>query len=40
MLSLTSLEKIEFYWFKTTIPAGRVGSGGRVVGSGGWIIWK
>ena len=34
MLSLTSLEKIVFYWLKTTIPAGRVGwSGGRV----GWL---
>ena len=25
MLSITSLEKIVFYWLKTTIPAGRVG---------------
>ena len=37
MLSLTSLEKIVFYWLKTTIPAGlvcsgRVRSGGRLVG--------
>ena len=39
MLSLTSLEKIVFYWLKTTIPAGRVGSGGRVVVSGGRVGW-
>ena len=39
MLSLTSLEKIVFYWLKTTIPAGRVGWSGRVVGSGGRVGW-
>ena len=43
MLSLISLEKIGFYWFETTIPAGRVGSGGWVGSSGrsgGLIKWE